>query len=349
MQCHPLSFFTRLPYDTRAIIYSFLEPGLLPPFAPRFTSLAFVLSCRQAKQELEEIAFLGLQKFLAHFERTALYPVKLRSEDTKLRSIVVEVSANAFSGAGWDGEDISVAWKRDVLASVHPLFAQYFDVVRIHFCISSNSSEPPKFDTLADRGRFETAVHDLMRSISHTIKRVNLSRDHANAGGEDFTLETICTYKMELEPTAHVNAKRIRLSWDLRMDVASNNLPVVLNGKLHQAKCTSPDDSVHDSSSTSSGRTPQLVEEWIGEPKLPIFYYLHDQQHLIGEMGLQSQNRWFIPQPWWPNILLNGLENVAAYISSEGFGTPARTGLRGITASDYLQGEVELQNAAWEL
>jgi hypothetical protein len=64
------ALFTRLPYDVRAIIYSHLVPEGLPPLVPHFPTslLGFVGSCRQAKQEMEELASNQLQRFLTRFK-----------------------------------------------------------------------------------------------------------------------------------------------------------------------------------------------------------------------------------------------------------------------------------------
>lgn len=144
MQSHQSSFFNQLPYVIRAIIYENLEPDHLPPLAPRFKNLGFLLSCRQAKQELEEVAYERLGRFLRDFKRTTAIQAEIQHEDDDLRCITVQLPYTAFGKSGWATERLRLMWKREVLSGLHQLFVQYFNVVRIHIVGNSRPTTHTK-------------------------------------------------------------------------------------------------------------------------------------------------------------------------------------------------------------
>jgi hypothetical protein len=190
-QTHPLSFFVRLPYDVRAVIYGHLEPSLFPPFSCRFEERGFLLFSHQAKAELEEIAFQRLKAFLEKLRRSVPFPLVLKGDVHDLRGITVGLPFSAFSGAGWYGTGMRIMLKREVLTALHQLFAKYFDIVHIHISDRESSEGSPEHETLSALGRIELAMHSLLRDIEYMIKRVNAHPHTAEAG---VTMDVIFPY-----------------------------------------------------------------------------------------------------------------------------------------------------------
>jgi len=351
-----LSFFERLSYDIRAVIYSYLEPDQFPPFSPRFQELGFLLSCRQAKTELEEVAFLRLEAFLERFRRAAPFPMVVKSDIENLRCVTVELPFGAFSGAGWDGAGMRVMWKREVLTALHQLFAQHFDMVRLHVCDRQNTGASLEKHTLLALGRVELAMHGLLRDIEYMIKRVNAHRDTADAC---IIMDTIFPYvlgeRSRHYPAEHVKASRISLTWDLRSNITTSEAPVALNGKLHQARPKIIDAPSSSSRVATKDLRPAIEEEPLepipnGGPwycERPTYYHLHGHRRLVGEMCLQSRHRWAKPRSWSSNELLNGLDEFAEYISSSHLGAQPRVGLQDMTESQYCNEEANISQALW--
>lgn len=73
------SFFDRLPYDIRAIVYKYLEPDVIPPFSTETANVGFYLSCHQARRELNELApaSQGCKDMMANFNNTALHEARI--------------------------------------------------------------------------------------------------------------------------------------------------------------------------------------------------------------------------------------------------------------------------------
>ncbi|KAH7079675.1 hypothetical protein FB567DRAFT_552078 [Paraphoma chrysanthemicola] len=360
------SFFD-LPYDIRAIVYSYLEPQNVPPLSPAFESGGFMFSCRQAKQELEEMASKELKRFLDHFARSTGVEIRLSSTVGELKSVTVHLPFRAFSGRGWDGEGIRVMWKREIMTCLHPLFAQAFDKVRIHIAADPDTQIWPQHESLSDRGRFEVTIHSLLRDIAYMIERVNRDRETWHADGAQFKLDQIFGYehgkKSESYPTAHVNARRISLSWDLR-GTTEREQTVRLNGRMHHLGRKSVHISTRESSfigpiAASANAIRALLvrgEEELDPPparladyESMLFYHLRDSQRLVGEMCIQSKWRWPPREDWRFNELLNGATTNLEYISSRGLGKRVEKGLKGVEQDDYEAEDEAMQRALPEV
>jgi hypothetical protein len=356
MQTYPLSFFARLPYDIRAVIYGYLEPSLFPPVSHRFEECGFLLSCHQAKAELEEIAFQQLKAFLEKLRRSVPFPLVLKRNVNDLRRITVGLPFSAFSGAGWYGTGMRIMWKREVLMALHQLFAKYFDIVHIQISNRGSSEGSPEHDTRAALGRIELAMHGLLRDIEYIIKRVNAHPDTAEGG---VTMDVIFPYVLgegsRQYPMEHVRTRRICLTWDLRSDATSRDGQIALNGKLHQAKPKTVDMPTSGSGEAAKEICPVIEDQTLerlpemdpSDCEVPMYYHLHSHSRLVGEMGLECHNRWFEPQSWSSNELLNGLDDMAEYFYSERVGAQLQLGLRGITEPEYCDEEAEISQALW--
>lgn len=335
-----LSFFERLPYDVRIIIYRYLEPGDLPPLTRGFQSSTsgFILSCRCAKQDMEDIAATQLIRYLANFKTTFEKSTNLvihisgrPSTNTlaQLRHITVALPFTAFQTLLPSARN--AVWEREVLAGLHPLFAQFFDKVHIHICGTDNK---PAHETLLDRGRVEVGVHSLLRDITYMIERVN--RDET-AGQNGVSIDTIFKYEMgerKTYPTERVNAKRICLSWDLRSDSLYPRPTGTLNGKRHRERA-----------------------ENIGEFAVPFFFYqLRDEQRMVGEMGITSETRWissprepaeFTPTRLSFSALLNAHQTPWEYCSIQGLGEEVKEGLVGVEGKEFEEYEALMSELVW--
>jgi hypothetical protein len=77
---HRDSFFTRFSYDVRAIIYFYLESEDLPPLALDPHCVNFLLSCRAAKQEVDDLSSRRHAPFFASFKETTGVELQIRHD-----------------------------------------------------------------------------------------------------------------------------------------------------------------------------------------------------------------------------------------------------------------------------
>ncbi|OAL55318.1 hypothetical protein IQ07DRAFT_582818, partial [Pyrenochaeta sp. DS3sAY3a] len=323
------SFFERLPYDIRLIIYEYLEPGDFAPFTRGYqpSTSGFLLSCRQAKQDFDDIAYLAslsLSKHLAKFTDSFKSSTKLdakctTSPDAPLRHITITLPFTAFDS--FDPRCRKPTWKRAVLVGLHPLLSLYWDVVRIHF--SGTDGQPPHESAL-DRGMVEVTMHSLLRDVTYMIERINKKKPGQD--GAERGMVSGSSISRNAYPDAHVRAKRICLSWDLRNENGSDEKKSAdtLNGKLYR-----------DQTSDTGANSP--------ETKAPsFFYHLRDEQRLAGEMGAVSETRWDLADDPGIVALLNCVDTRVQFCSSGGFGCELSEGLDGVGESEFEECEEEL-------
>ena len=303
----PTAFFTRLPYDIRAIIYSYLAPEILPPLSPRFPTsiIGFVGSCRQAQQEIEEVASDHLQGFLSRFKTNNTISATITRDAKNPKCVIITLPFSAC--VSWTNE---ARWKPNVLISLHPLFAQPFDLVRIYF--SPNSSIESPIHNTAKHRQFDNSLHSLLSAIVSMISRINVfhtsqtvypsrlmqhlemqrDRDAREATGPKYY-------------SAPIVARRICLSYDFRPRSTLVRFPgkhrrsdnVVLTGTLHQIKttfvCRTKRPSALERLTLSC---VQAYKAWGPAPALRLHnaacYTLSDASRAIGEVGLVSPSRW---------------------------------------------------------
>ena len=336
-----LSFFERLPYDVRAIIYNYMEQGNLPPITRGFQpwTSGFILSCRFAKQDLEDLASINLTKFLVDFkstfERTTSLPIHVSATPAsstlaQLRHLKVTIPFTSFHPLPHGS--LQPVWKREVLIGLHPLFAHFFDKVHIHF---SSPDNMPACDSLHDRGCVEVCMHSLLRDITYMIERVNREKTSgpANIAG-DVNIETIFKYQAgrqgQAYPSARVNAKRICLSWDLReANLQEDIQAITLNGKLHRNRVLGID--------VGGAQT-------VG----PNFYHLRDGQRVIGEMGIISDSRWELSEHMRLNTLVNAVDTHCVYCHSKGLGKELGDGLVGCSEKEFEEDEEHISRLLYD-
>jgi len=332
------------------IIYSYLQPGL--PLAPNINCLGFILSCRQAKDEIEELVRERLAGICTKIRNASGVEVTIRCDSASPRSVTVEVPHTAFNE--FDASPQDAKWKREVLVGLHPLFAHPFDMVHIHIssdglpesCISTHSKAPEEFQLQLKAQALLCAIGSM---IDHVNRGVPLSV-HASAS-------RYCGYLLDrLEqrftqtpgkdsspyPTDAVKAKRICLSWDLRVSPKSDT--VQLNGLLyHASRLTFPhikphyrpfDDTLHAVSRWREAQRLKKIKP-LDPPNFnrAILYELADVDGLVGEIGIVSPLRWPLHVYGGPDVarMVEGYEVCnETMISSLGLGMEVTRGLRGV-------------------
>ncbi|KAF1844853.1 uncharacterized protein K460DRAFT_99666 [Cucurbitaria berberidis CBS 394.84] len=329
---HPVSFFERLPYDVRASIYSYIEAGDLPPITRGFQPSAsgFLISCRSAKQDLEEIAARSLGKFLREFkstfENTTDCTIQISdfpesSTLAELRSLRITLPFTSFCPI--KSSDWKYVWKREVLAGLHPLLRLYSDKIHLHF---SGPDNMPACKSLLDRGRVEVSMHSILRKIAIMLESLNRWKTGTDSMAGILSVERIFKYEVGRQRdtwiNARVNAKRICLSWDLRDNVLEENgQTITLNGKLHRIQVP-------------------VIENGSEKKDAAIFYHLRDEQRLVGEMGVVSDGRWELREDI--DRLLNGVSTHWVYCSSSGLGKALGEGLVGCAEAKFEEDEQEV-------
>jgi hypothetical protein len=168
--------------------------------------------------------------------------------------------------------------------------------------------------------------------------------------------------KVEQYPTTHVNARRISLSWDLR-DATNLESPIVLNGRMHHLGLKSGNRSREPASLLGPLAVPaNAIKAFLakneGERDLSsikltdfenmLFYHLRDPRRLVGEMCIQSRQRWPPLEDWRFNELLNAATTDLEYISSQGLGKRVEKGLRSIEQDKFEAEEEQIQRTLWD-
>lgn len=328
-------FFEILPYDVRAIIYSYLEPEEHPPSLRDFqpTTFGFLSSCKLAKFEMDDIAACRLAKFIpifkTQFEELAGLTCNVQISCTPLEYRNAKIII-PFTALDRFGNPSKVAiWKREVLMALHPLLAASFGKVQIHI---DCTRDRPQCETPLDRGRAEISLHHLLRDITYMIERINGREDE-----RAIVLDEIFKYESGVRPlpyppsTPPVRARRICLSWDLRSADPEKKPQekIVLNGKRH------------------SVIVPGL--QIIGQTTTgPTFYELRDVSRCVVEMGIQSETRWKRNGPGSLTLLLNTVSTLATYCHSRGLGEEWRLGLKDMAESEYDEQEKLLSELLWD-
>jgi hypothetical protein len=354
MRNHPSSFFMRLPYDIRVIVYTYLEPTALPPLSPTFSNPGFYLSCRQAQQELEDIAQLRLTKYLAHFNSTTETNLNPTTSPNEPRNISVTVP---FSTLQKQADRCSytsyLSWTQKLLFDLHPLLAKHFNTIRIHIGTNNPNDTVPKHTTLTDRGRIEVSIHKLLRDIAYMIDRMN--KNPAGNETANVTLATIYPYRhgeVKSFPPRQIKTRRICLSWDLRGDEAGQD--VTLNGKLYQS-CNLGRESYTAEALARRASAEPVSETDPQEDNLAwlprtVFYHVRDTERLMGQMCLQSSRRWSLcEEGHFVNETLNAQECTVEYVSCKGLEGKLERGLRRVSEEEFERSEREVEAALWSM
>jgi hypothetical protein len=332
---HRNCFFTRLPYDIRTIIYFYLESDDLSPLAPDPHCVNFLLSCRAAKQEIDELSSRRHAPFYAFFKETTGVELQIRNDQHSPRSLIATLPFTAFKNSGSSSRRLE--WKREIIIALHPLLSQSLNSIRIH--IASEPSTSLSSLSLLERAQVEMGVHSLLRDVGFMLARIQRThQDPDTWPADNLKLETIFGYAQDgesaLYPSAKVKVKRICISWDLRGN--EKDVEMQLNGKLHHAQ-----------------KVTEKADELLDPHYLPVamFYHLRDTERIAGEMGLVSANRWALihVEPLSLNTLINGIhtEN-ESYASSGGLGREIRDGLIGTSAKEYEQQEEDVRRVLSE-
>jgi hypothetical protein len=270
------SFFTRFPFEIRAIVYSYLDLGDLPPLTPGFPSsiIGFISSCQQAKLELKEVASQQLQKYLADFDKSFRDSTGIETKTTNYSGnsdICLVLPMTAFEHPPY--------WDIAVLSGLHRIFSKYFDTVRIHvnsMPLNLPGNEASRYSEVLGEWAPATFIENLLREIATTIWSSNHSMTIPNKMG----------------------VRRICMTWDLRSSGPEVHEKISLSGELRR---TQPRKR---KTMTDIAVVLQILKRrMIGKPSSilgvartnqegPLLYYLRDPQQNVGEMGLVSRDRW---------------------------------------------------------
>jgi hypothetical protein len=289
--CKP---FFDLPYETRHIIYENIECDALPPLSTGKEYTGFILSCKQAKEDMELIATWRLQAFLKKlkplyeartkgYRRRKKYPLGIpdipkNSTFTQLRCITVTLPYFACSGTrDWphDDDDYGI---EDPITNLQPLFARYFDTVHIHLQGNSIPCDIKGYPSvilhqemigLADQIAFAN------KGVKDTGYGIGLEADQLD-GGKDGPRDSTVYNSQQADNArkafGRIHTKRICFSWDSG-DFGSSPL----TGKAVRLV----NESEHFEKGVSLHRRGYHH-----------YYYMQAHDHGVGEMGIWSDTRW---------------------------------------------------------
>jgi len=314
--------------------------------------LGFILSCRQAKHEIEELARERLASICTKIKNTSGVDVTIRCDPSNPRSVIVEVPHTAFDE--FDASPQDANWKREVLVGLHPLFAHPFDTVHIHI---SSDGLPKSHDSTRSKPhegfQLQLKAQALLCAIGSMIDHVNRGVPlsvHASASRYCQSLLDRLEQRFTQTPgkdlppypTDEVKAKRICLSWDLRVSPMSDT--VQLDGLLYHARRLTflhikphyrPfDDTLHAISKWRDAQKLKKIKP-LDPPNFnrAILYELADVDGLVGEIGIVSPLRWPLHVYGGPDVarMAEGYEVCnETLISSLGLGVEVTRGLRGV-------------------
>jgi hypothetical protein len=163
-------------------------PPLVPSSAPR------ILESISPKAQERLAAYLA--KFKA---RSQIPKWDISTTHGNVCSITVNISWDDFCTQ--DGSIRQAA--RGAIKSMHPLFALYFEMVRIHVS-GKDDGWSPSHNTLRDRGRVDENMQRLLRDV--VARMIDQQRDVG-----DVSLESAQDLS-EVRPDPHVKTRRICIS-----------------------------------------------------------------------------------------------------------------------------------------
>lgn len=340
----PLFTFLRLPYDVRIIIYSYLDTE--PPLSPRLHSFGLYRSCRQIKDELDEITNRKLNSLCCSIvENTPDMNVTVKLDSNNPKHITVTLPYTAFDTTLTEFRNPK--WRRDVLAALQPLFALFIDMLHIH--VSSQHCAPsniPRHNTLRQKIELQDTMRDLLRDIGTMIDHQNNYLVRTNPGRYERELDRVFALSNEGVapfPNSGVRVKRICLSWDLRSPPSDTG---VLVGRWNEIADTDMND-------------PKPRKSWLGMKRrdkpgaftsattrisgrmLPTGYYLRDADHLVGEVGISSPSRWWATESIAQHVgtLVGNNRREGRLSHSEGLGRELASGLGGMRRKGFQEVE----------
>lgn len=328
----PSFLFLKLPYDVRVIVYSYVETEL--PLSPRIESFGFYQSCRQAKEELDEIVHKKLQGLCNTIEKAPDADLTIHFDSTTPRHITVTLPYSAFIIKTTAFQ--YPKWRREVLSALQPLFAPHLNVLRIHiFQQGCTSSTVPRYETLREKLELQDSIRHLLMQISSLISHQNHHWTSRHPLGYDPNPNEMLGNQPDQErPPSHpsfIRAQRICLSWDLR-STPSDSIALVgrmneileLANRAHLKAWYDP-NTRHK---TIRSLFPTLRTS---RRTLAMGYYLRDSEHLVGEMGISSPSRWYCNETsasGFPSLVGNE-SRLGRLISSRRLGGELEGGLGG--------------------
>ncbi|KAH7071439.1 hypothetical protein BKA63DRAFT_72879 [Paraphoma chrysanthemicola] len=324
-------FFTHLPYDIRHIVYTHLLASNEPLITPKHACPEFILCCRQAKREIDELYTQSHRNFIADFETSTGVQIEVQHYPRTIKNVTILLPSTAFDEG--HKRPFNPKWKRAVLVALHPLFAQRFNTVRIHILIDQTAGSRGGI-LFPDVKPYES--HSLMRDLAIMIERVNrwhLFGSTISDLQRREVLEEIFNHdsweNIPLYPSAKVRAKRICLTWDSRPKSCDE---VRLGGWMHEARISwqyeRPNALMNLKRKAKMRqvgrelREKYFMKEDKGRDAFCMFYEMENRESTVGESGIISTGRWDLALG---SLNLEhlvqriGVENRRA-VSSNGFG-----------------------------
>jgi hypothetical protein len=330
---------TNLPYDIRVLVYKYIDTD--PPFSPRTNTLALYLSCQSIRNDLDDIEIDKLNRICARIESKAGIELNAQCDPDQPRCLTIVLPYNAFDNTEQSFQ--RPKWRRELLASLHPLFALHLET--LHIKLSSKhcpDSSIPLNNTLRARLNHEDVMQNLIQDICAMIDYVNPGLNEAYfkgilGGGQ---MEEIGSY-----PTAKVRAKRICLSWDLR---PSPGDAIHVSGRIIKVwtptrRVTRWQDLRRKSlrRKSSINKAPLDPFPWAKYP-LVMKYHLRGADLQVGEIGIISPSRWVLDELIKRLVANHDLCEISI-ISSAGVGREIMTGLVGVEKKDFFDEEESIQ------
>ncbi|KAF2865720.1 hypothetical protein BDV95DRAFT_599423 [Massariosphaeria phaeospora] len=325
----PRPFFEHLNYDIRVTIYAHMEAELYP-FASWRTYAGFILSCRQAKQEVEQIAVPALRcylkdykKFFSAIPEVAVEVPSIPSDSTfaNLRNQMIKIPIQSLEEYDKD--------PMQIVDALRPLFTKHFAEVAVLVYNDTTIYHVTETNGMDIIDIKELTFYDIINNVFEVVvgNAVDISsswewsgRPYTNEDdlvktfhrlarrdGSSTTTSGLTAHLEMIEEMKRrdINVGRMAFCWDLR--------------------------GVEHGAGTDAQLRGEVWGRW--EERLSA-YRLESADFAVGEYsltcftsrGLQSSEvmRYTEDLPSWP------------YVNSTGIGKPVQPGVAGLLDSEYV-------------
>ncbi|KAF2649743.1 hypothetical protein K491DRAFT_171692 [Lophiostoma macrostomum CBS 122681] len=304
------TFFTKLNYDVRTIIYDHM---ILPPIGDGKNYKGFLLSCRQAYLEAEEFApkmvESELQRFKTRVAAETGVPVQLPHIPRNCGFANLQTVSISFSYPDMGmSDDLEVVQDRarKTTGCLLDLMSSHFKKINIIF---HGGNRPPNFTNALEHRKFNWHLRLLTWDLQETIQSCRWFSNFLSFNS---------LRRVDGRPPAPVNTSQLVLSWDFR---ESGRLAqdTTLNGSRYQHR-----DYIGDCG---------IVEN------RPWFQLIYGDNDSVGEVVANGCNlRLRHDRPSWQIME----HPYVTSPSSEGTGEVYTRRLRGIAENELLNRQCSL-------
>ncbi|KAF2649747.1 hypothetical protein K491DRAFT_683578 [Lophiostoma macrostomum CBS 122681] len=136
-------FFGRLCYDVRAIVYEYMND--LPPLSPGGDYKGFILSCRLAKQEIEDVSCSRVEQYLQFFRAMVKEALGCRIKVTALPrpSTLEDLGYISFLFPYPFNTESKKVYNAALWTTVYPTLTKSFKKVNINFALQAGTQLDP--------------------------------------------------------------------------------------------------------------------------------------------------------------------------------------------------------------